>query len=182
MKMTNAQPTAPSTEACKWYVVQTKPHQEARVEANLATLGLETLRPQTRVAPRGARRNPRIETLFPSYLFARFDVLTLGGKVRYTRGVARILGTDASGPTSVDDAIVEEVRGRIGSDGFVKLATLEAGDRVRITNGLLRDFVGVFEPSTLAAGRIRLLLSTLHSQIRVNIEDRFVEKVLPLAV
>jgi transcriptional antiterminator RfaH len=177
MVTTIAQASAPPSETLRWYVLQTKPHQEGRAEANLATLGLEVLLPQTRVPRLSPRRDVRVEALFPSYLFVRFDVATAAGRVRNTRGVARILGSK-EGPTSVDDAIVEEIRSRIGDDGFVKLAPFGPGDTVRITAGVLRDFVGVFEPSTHPTRRIRILLSTLNSQIRVTVDNRYVARMM----
>lgn len=162
----------------RWYVVQTRPRQECRAEANLVAWGVETLFPRIRRRSRQAGTNgsPDVDALFPSYLFARFDAAMVA-KVRYTRGVAKIVGTEL-GPTSVDESIIGEIRDRIGDDGYVQLvSSLNAGDRVRITSGPLCDFVGVFVAAARGPDRLRLLLSAVNAQIRVTVDRCDVEKL-----
>jgi transcriptional antiterminator RfaH len=170
---------SPRRGSYQWHAVQTRPRQEQRAEANLAAWGVETLLPMIR----GRARTPRSrvtqegDALFPSYLFARFDAPTMAAKIRYTRGVAKILGASEH-PSVVDDSIIAEIRTRIGNDGYVRLVSpLTPGDPVRITNGVLRDFVGVFEASLEPSHRLRLLLSAVHGQVRVTIDEGWVEKV-----
>ena len=59
----------------KWYVVQTRPHQEQRAEVNLARQGYRVWLP---VTERSRRQAKRIETgyapLFPQYLFVQLDI------------------------------------------------------------------------------------------------------------
>lgn len=161
-----------------WYVLQTKPLQEDRAESNLIAWGVETLLPRVWVArgsARGVRPGP--QPLFPSYLFASFDAGSMLAKIRYTRGIIRILGT-ADGPTAVDAAIIALIRSRIAGDGYVSLvSTLKPGDRVRIAAGPLKDFVGVFESMTKPSQRVRLLLAAVTGQMRVVVDGTVVEKV-----
>lgn len=158
-------------------MIQSKPRQEERAEENLRAWQVETLFPRLWRPTRSTHGHHRsIEPLFPTYLFARFDANEMSARVRYTRGVSRILGTSI-GPTPVDDHIIGEIECRMDSAGFVRpVSTLRPGDRVRILGGPLRDFVGVFEHSTTAAQRVTLLLATLHSQMRVVLDAHLVER------
>src|SRR5690348_17884996 len=108
-----------------WYVVQTKPKQETRVEANLEQGGIPTLAPRIRESRRS--RNGTIwcqpAPLFPNYLFACFDAATVLTKVRLTRGVQRVVGFGEYA-TPVHESIIELIRSRIAEDGFVRPAEL----------------------------------------------------------
>jgi len=157
-----------------WYVVGAKPKQEDRAEQNLQAWRIETLLPRVRCRRGRSVANAHTEPLFPGYLFARFDAGTMLGKLRYTRGVASILGT-SSGPTSLDECVIQMIRTRMSADGVVQMPTsLNPGDRVRITAGPFKDFVGVFEYSSTAADRVSLLLETVAAQIRVTVEPHVV--------
>lgn len=161
-----------------WYVLQTKPLQEDRAESNLIAWGVETLLPRIWAARSRARRiQPVPQPLFPSYLFASFDAASMLGKIRYTRGVTRILGTE-HGPSAVDPGVIALIRGRIADDGYVSLVSaLQPGDRVRIAAGPLKDFVGVFESMAKPSQRVRLLLAAVTGQMRVVVDGTVVEKV-----
>jgi transcriptional antiterminator RfaH len=161
-----------------WYAVQTKPRQEDRAEVNIASLGTETLLPRLqRMADAGRGRRKRIEPLFPGYMFVRCDPAVVFHKIRYTRGVSKILGTP-DGPSSIDDAIIDLIRSRIGDDGFVRMTSmLKPGDRVRVTAGPLKNFMGVFDPMTRPSKRIGLLLSVVNGPIRVAIDAAYVDKL-----
>lgn len=166
-----------ATGPMNWYVIQSKPKQEERADENLRAWHVETLLPKLLRPVRSARAQRTIEPLFPGYLFARFDADGMASKVRYTRGVARVLGTE-SGPSAVDDRIIDEIKRRMDPGGLVRpTSTLRAGDRVRIVSGPLKDFVGVFEYSATAAQRVTLLLATLHSPVRVALDAHLVERV-----
>jgi transcriptional antiterminator RfaH len=150
-----------------WYAVQTRPKQEERAVLNLLSLGAEAFLPRTRrrhrrqTAPSGD-----IEPLFPRYLFVRCDMEMLA-HVRYTRGVTRILGT-SDGPASIDDAVIDAIRQRVGHDGLVRLTpSWRRGDRVRIAAGPLKGLVGLFESSLSGSERVLLLLTAINNPFRV---------------
>jgi transcriptional antiterminator RfaH len=160
-----------------WCVVQSKPRQEDRAEANLARLPIELFLPRTRRLGRRRRARSETEPLFPGYLFARGDVVALGHTIAYTRGVARILAINDR-PALVDASIVDLIRRRVGPDGLVRLLpTIAIGDRVRITDGPLRDVVAILQDSRSSAERITLLLSVVHSNLRVTIAPDQIERL-----
>src|SRR3989442_843532 len=122
-----------SFERLTWYVVQAKARQEYRAEANLRAWGMETFLPKLlRRVVVDMKVVGRVEPLFPGYVFARFDVTTMLSKVRFTRGLTRVVGTE-EGPSPLGDDVIAAIRARIDRTGYVRLMpTLKSGDRVRI--------------------------------------------------
>jgi transcriptional antiterminator RfaH len=162
-----------------WWAIQCKPRQETRAQANLESSGVRTFLPMTR-HPRFARSTrepaPKIEPLFPRYLFARCDGPAMTHRIRFARGVSRILGT-GSAPTSVDESIIAAIQQRVAGDGCVALRpAFQPGDAVRIVDGPLKDFVGVFEGSATADDRVRLLVAAVQGQWRVTVDGRCLER------
>jgi transcriptional antiterminator RfaH len=167
-------------KSLNWYAIYTKPRQEERAASNLTVRGIETFSPQFRESHRNSlTRRPMhaIKPLFPSYIFARFDGRTMLHKVWFTRGVRRVVSFGGH-PVVVSDEIVSLIRSQIGAEGFVKTnQQVAVGDKVRIIGGPLSDFVGVFEDKTSASKRVRLLLSAVNYQCRVDIERDLIEKL-----
>lgn len=164
--------------SCRWYVVQSKPKQEVRADANLRRWGLDTVTPLIRES-RLSHASPqpsRISPLFPGYLFARFP-LSLLAKVRVTRGVSNVIGFGEYA-TPVDDGVIELIRSRIDGDGFVRMAEPQPGDAVRITHGPLRSLVGVFEKELQGRDRVQLLLTALGVQTRVQLARAHIRKAV----
>jgi transcriptional antiterminator RfaH len=171
---------APSiaASAC-WYAVQSKAQQEQRAEMNLRSLGLETFLPMTRsTTPRHEwTTGGRAQALFPRYLFVRCEIVPFAHKIRYTRGVTKILRT-AEGPSIVADWIIMAIMDRVGDDGFVRLSRpLMAGDRVRVTSGPFKEFVGVFHATTGASERARLLLTAVNGNWKIVLNGELVERI-----
>lgn len=168
-----------------WYAIRTKPRQEERAELNLRTLDLETFAPKIRerryvttTAPGGAMQPIEIvKPLFPSYIFARFNASTMLHKVWFTRGVDKVVNFGHT-PVIVADEIIALISSRMENEGFVKIEPeIAAGDKVRIKAGPLSNFVGVFAKNASAAKRIKLLLSAVNYQCRIEIDRDLVEKV-----
>jgi transcriptional antiterminator RfaH len=163
-----------------WYLVQTHPRQEDRAESNLKSFGIETL------APRFKDRRRNLYTgevtlyakpLFPSYIFAKFIASDLYQKVRYTRGIRRLVSFGDS-QTVVDEEIIAMIQSRIGEDGFARMDEyLKQGDKVIIEGGPLRTFAGIFEREMNGADRVRILLLTVTYQAHVEIERGMVKKI-----
>lgn len=164
----------------RWYVIRTGPKQEGRAIDNLSAWGVETFLPKIRCR-RLNNFTGRVTfvsgPIFPHYAFARFDVTKLLHQVSYTRGVSSVLSFGGV-PARVDDSIIGLIKSQIGDDGFVRIGDeLTIGDRVRITDGPLRDFVGVFDHRTNNARRVAILLTAVGSQARVVLESTSIEKI-----
>jgi transcriptional antiterminator RfaH len=168
-----------------WYAVRTKPRQEERAEHNLRTLNVEALNvepfapkvQEERFDPVIRQKLHVIKPLFPSYIFARFDAGPMLHKVWFTRGVDYVVHF-GNKPAIVPDEIITMIRLRMGTGCYVKIGQeLALGDKVRIKEGVLNNFVGVFERNASAATRIQLLLSAVSYQCRIEVDRDLVEKV-----
>lgn len=170
-----------NTEKPAWYVIQTKPQQEARAESNLREWGLETFLP--RVKERSGRNAPGgapsyyVAPLFTRYLFARFRAGELLHKVNFTRGVHSVVAFNGW-PASVADEVIELLQSRSDEDGCVRLGEeLKKGDVVVISRGPFRNLIGVLEGTSKGRDRVKVLLTAMNRQSPVVIDRQHVRKV-----
>ena len=163
-----------------WYVVHTHPKQEDRANLNLQACGIETLNPKLRANRYNEFSGQQIrivKPLFPSYIFARFRYNDSNHRVRFARGVHSLVSFN-HGPAPVDDEIIEMIRSRIGSDGFVRAhEELKAGDAVVIKDGRFQNLYGVFEREMEDADRVSILLNAVSFQAHVVVDRSLVNKV-----
>jgi len=157
--------------ALQWYAVQTQPHRESVAETTLQHLGAAVFCPRyrKRVILHGYRREV-VRPLFPSYLFAAFDLRRDFRTVHYARGVRGVVmfgGEAAVAPLDLLDAIRARMR-----DGYVILAppALRPGQRVEIIAGPLQGYTGIFEAQRRGAERVAILLDTLKFNARVTLD------------
>jgi transcriptional antiterminator RfaH len=163
----------------RWYAVQTRPKQEERATLNLRGSGLTTFLPMIRQPRKAHSAASAPAPLFPRYLFVRCDIAQHASRIRYTRGVTRVLGTSA-GPTPLDDEVIESIQRRLDDGGYVRLIEpepLHAGDPVEITDGPLSGFVGIFHSATTATERVVLLLNAMNNQMRVVVDSMVVKRL-----
>jgi transcriptional antiterminator RfaH len=167
-------------EGARWYALNTKPQQEERAESNLRAWRVETFVPRIKERRRGrvaGEATYSVKTLFPRYIFARFDAGAMLHKVSFTRGVQSVVHFGGV-PVPVDDEVLAIIRARAGADGFIKIGEeLKAGDRVLIKDGAFKNFVGIFERELGEADRVRILLTTISYQSHITIDRSLVKKV-----
>jgi transcriptional antiterminator NusG len=98
-------------------------------------------------------------------------------KVKWTRGVNKILGTEA-GPLPVSERVVQTIRERVGEDNLVKLEEeWKEGDTVQITTGPLKELMGIFQKKMSDRGRVRILLSLIGVDVPVQISRWQIKKI-----
>jgi transcriptional antiterminator RfaH len=152
-----------TSDEMQWFAIQARPGVEVVAESNLRALPIETLLPLVRRLVHHATRTPRmvLRPLFPGYLFGRFCAAASLRAVTYSRGVLRVVGGER--PWSIDDAIVADIRERMGPEGYVQLdeRPFRAGDRVSVTAGPLAGWSGVFDSELSDADRVIILVETL---------------------
>ena len=153
-----------------WYVVQTKPANEDRVKGNLLNQDIEPFLPLLGTYQySNGKVVDRIKPLFPNYLFARMDLGLHYYKVKYTRGVSKILG-NGEGPIPISERVITTIRERMGEDSLVKLEDeLKDGDVVEVTSGPFKDLRGVFQKKMSGKGRVKILLSLIGVDVPVQI-------------
>jgi transcriptional antiterminator RfaH len=162
----------------KWYAVYTKAREEERAESNLRAWGMKTLMP--RIKERSSRRiagKETIKSLFPRYIFARFNCDSELHKVNYTRGVCGVVRFGDT-PCPVDDFIIDTIVSQIGSEGFITFDdSFSRGDKVTIKDGPFREMSGTVDRELMDGDRLAVLLSSVSYQGRIMIQKALVQKV-----
>lgn len=163
-----------------WYVVYTKSREELRALRNLQAWSVETFFPmikEHRGRGYGNKLSHAARPLFPRYIFARFNAHEMLHKVNYTRGVHSLVQF-GQGPLPVDEEILNLILSRMGEDGFVKMADeLKPGDKVTISDGPFKNFLGIFERHVNESDRVMILLMAVNYQSHITIEQELVKKV-----
>jgi transcriptional antiterminator RfaH len=163
----------------QWYVVHTHVKQEERANENLGAWGVETLHAKLRTRRynkfTGAPTHI-IQSLFPRYIFARFNAREQLPQIRFTRGVHNVVCYGQS-PAPVDQDIIDIIRGRCDEHGFVKANDeLKPGDNVIISAGPLRNLMGIFEREIKASDRVTILLTAIEYQARLEVNRDLVQR------
>ena len=162
----------------QWFVIQTNPREEERALHYVSEKGVETFFPKIQVVRyNGVRVGIAIKPMFPSYLFARFQVTDELPYVRWTRGVKRILGSDDK-PTAVEDEVVDFIKSRVDDKSVAMVGRrLKPKDKVRIRSGPFKDLVGIFEREIDDRGRTEILLNLVGYQARMQLHESLLERV-----
>lgn len=154
-----------------WYVLTSKPRQDAYAEEQLNNQGYNTYRP---IAVREQRRRGKLfkvtESLFPRYLFIELDVERDNwSPIRSTYGVSDFVKFGGM-PMSVPESLVENLRHREAQyqDRFIDLDRFQHGDVVVIKSGPFEGLNAVFERYN-GEERAILLMNILHEQAKVTV-------------
>ena len=161
-----------------WYVIHTKPGNEDRVNTNLHNQEIETFLPLLETYQYcGGRMIPKIRPLFANYLFARLDLEVHYYKVKWTRGVNKILG-DGKDPIPLSEKVIQAIKERSGEGNLVKLEDeLKDGDSIQVTSGPFKHLRGIFQKIMSSKGRVRILLSLIGVDVPVQISKWQIKKV-----
>jgi transcriptional antiterminator RfaH len=157
----------------RWFVAHTQPHAELKATAHLTRQGFEIYLPRYLKRRRHARRIETVAApLFPRYLFVAVDMTTQRWRSIYsTVGVARLV-CNGDEPTAVPDGIVEALKCREDTSGFIKLdyrPQFRPGDKVRVLDGAFSSCLGLFE-GMAERDRITILLDLLGRKVRVVLD------------
>lgn len=149
-----------------WYLVQSKPRNEARALENLLRQGYETYLPLIEVErlQRG-KLLKKMEPLFPRYLFLHLEEGNDNwGPIRSTLGVAGMVRFGQV-YAAVPDPVIEAIRERTQE---IRETLFTSGDAIQIVSGPLLGLEGVFE---IADGEQRsfVLLEFMQKQQRVSV-------------
>lgn len=160
--------------AAQWYVLQTRPREEARVIRyfGLRRVDVETFLPKIEVRTRHARQvRTSLEPLFPNYLFTRFPMNPpTWTAIHRTPGVRQIL-RDGERPVPLPDGVIAAIRDRVAPLGFVRIGLgWRRGDRVRVRSGPFAGLEGIFERPTTRRDRVRVLLDLLGTRTALELD------------
>jgi transcriptional antiterminator RfaH len=129
-----------------WYLLYCKPKSELRAQQNLALQQVDSYLPVIKEQKTARGKTKLVEVpLFPNYLFIHFDPTEFSvSTIHSTRGASRIIGCKES-MTPINDAIIAEIKHRVGNHQVELQPELVKGDRVRFTQGPFADLDAIFE-------------------------------------
>jgi transcriptional antiterminator RfaH len=167
--------------AVAWFCLRSQLKHEHIAAANLRRLGCaEPFCPRIRFK-RATRRGPVwvTESLFPSYLFARFNWKESLRLVHHAAGVAGVVHFGSRWPI-IPDAVIAELRAGVGQEELrVVGETLEPGEEVQISGGAFHGLQGVVSRVMPARARVAVLLEFLGRQSAVEVASDAVVKLHP---
>lgn len=169
--------TPPNTMA--WFLVRSKPRQEAVALTHLARQGYESYLPLF-ATEKLVRRKPAVvqEPMFARYLFVRLDTSGKGqswSPIRSTVGVSELV-CFGSRPARVDADLIATLREREMAQQADPDALFAAGDSVRITEGAFAGLEAIYQMDD-AEGRAMVLLDLLSKPMAMTIDAASLRKV-----
>ncbi|MBI5752538.1 MAG: transcription/translation regulatory transformer protein RfaH [Hydrogenophilales bacterium] len=172
MTLTENQPPQKS-----WYLIYTKPRQEALAQENLVRQGYGVYLPKVRLMRRRrGKQEAVVEPLFPRYLFIHLDTQSDNwAPIRSTFGVASLVRF-GSEPAQVPDELVARLKSQEGQEGLHEWAEpkMKVGDRVRVAEGPLKGVEGILLAKT-GQERVMLLLEMLGKEVRTHLATAQIE-------
>ncbi|MPW35242.1 transcription/translation regulatory transformer protein RfaH [Vibrio sp. B1Z05] len=156
----------------RWYLLYCKRGDQQRAQAHLENQGVEVYYPKlvTEKLVRG-KRQQKVEPLFPSYMFVRFDYEQGPSftTVRSTRGVADFIRTGAY-PTELQGDLVYTLKQQEEVSDVVQYSAPNAGDKIEIISG---QFSGIDAIYHEADGETRsiLLITMINKQVAVKVDN-----------
>ncbi len=158
-----------------WFCIRTHLKHEHIAAAHLRKLPeIEVFNPQLRLL-RSERRGPRwsTESLFPNYIFCRFDLDSMLEKISYTPAVKMVLRFGDRVP-EVPDVVIEDLRHGLAELSSKVLADIPAeGEEVEIAAGALAGMKACVIHVLPAKQRVRLLLDMLGRSVTAELSLDF---------
>ncbi|HKQ39516.1 MAG TPA: transcription termination/antitermination NusG family protein [Verrucomicrobiae bacterium] len=168
-------------EPIAWFCLRSQPRHEHIAARQLAMMSdVEPFNPRIRFA-RPTRHGPVwiTESLFPNYLFARFDWREALNKVHYAPGVSGIVHFGARWPI-VPATFIDDIRKLVGEAGVHEISKdLATGDKVRIAGGSLHGLEAVVTQVMPGQQRVAVLLDFLGRQTTVEVGADSIVKHVP---
>ncbi len=164
----------------QWFAVWSKPRQERIARDNLERQGFdcflpEALNPYQR---RSKKDRPRIEPLFPRYLFLNAVPETQNlATVRSTRGVVGLVRSGFE-LIRVPEYVIEMIKARQDRDtGLIQLdpAPLKPGDKVCVFDGPYTGIEGILKTHT-GPQRAMILMNLLGRQSTVEVDSLLLKR------
>ena len=162
---------ATASRTMDWFLVRSKPRQEAVALTNLTRQGYESYLPMF-AAEKIVRRKQAIvqEPMFARYLFVRLDTTGLGqswSPIRSTIGVSELVcfGSKAA---RVDEALIGMLREREAWQREQPKSLFASGDSVVIADGAFAGLQAIYQMND-AEGRAMVLLDLLSKPVAMKI-------------
>ena len=163
-----------------WYILSIKPKQEQSVIKNLNIMGVVSYLPLYKKKKKVKKeKTDVIVPLFPGYLFCRFDFDDHYQKIRYTRGVKKVLGNKQS-LWIIDEDKVEDIRKR-EEDGLVIMKKVEEdfkpGMQIIVDEGDFDGWEGIFHEDLPDEKRAVILLTNVNFTTKLTIPKEYLKSL-----
>jgi transcriptional antiterminator RfaH len=161
----------PGASAVAWFCLRAQPKHEHIAAGHLRQMeGVDVFNPRIRFK-RSTRNGPALvtESMFPNYLFARFDWKASLTRVHYPPGVSGVVHFGSKWPTVPDHAI-EELRALIGQEGVHVVSNeLAPGDEVTVSGTAFHGLQAVVTQVMPGKQRVMVLMEFLGRQSTVEV-------------
>ncbi|WP_158220686.1 transcription/translation regulatory transformer protein RfaH [Paraferrimonas haliotis] len=162
-----------------WYLVYSKPKSEQRAKENLEAQQLEVYLPTlTRKKRLKSVTKSVTETLFPGYLFVRFDPEQFSVRtIKNTRGVASVVQF-GSCLQQVPEQAIQAIKCKLldQPQQFVSTAeTFNSGDNVEVTEGPFAHLNAIYDIES-GEQRCFVLLEMMGNQHRIELAQDHIRK------
>lgn len=157
----------------QWYVIYTKPRQEAVALENLQRQNYTVLYPRARLQKRKAGQGSVavVEPLFPRYMFVRLKTgVDDFSKLRSTKGCVDLVKFGGKASTVPDD-LINFIHARADADYVIDLQRaneLQVGGKVRVAEGPLEGFMGTIALAK-SDHRVIVLLNIMGAERNVEL-------------
>jgi transcriptional antiterminator RfaH len=153
-----------------WFCLRAQPKREHIAAACLRhSFDVEVFCPRVRFRKQ-TNRGPVwfIESMFPGYLFARFDHRAFHCQIRQSPGVSGFVQFGER-LALVPDALISEIRIRTGTGEIVELdRALEPGEEVEITQGPFQGLKALVTRLITARERVEILIEWMGRTLRAE--------------
>lgn len=149
-----------------WYLLKTKPNQEFIALQNLENQNYDVY------CPNGFINNKKV-ILFPGYLFINLDNKKQNWvPIRSTRGVINLVRFGLNF-AKVPNEIIQLIKKneQISINKLINLDSFKPGDKVRITEGIFKNYTAIFK-SFKSSDRVILFIKLLGQQQTFNAEKK----------
>lgn len=163
-----------------WYILSIKPKHEQTVIKNLDILGVESYSPLYK-RKKKIKKTKRdvVVPLFPGYLFCKFEFDEHYQKIRYTRGVKKVLGNKQS-LWVIDDDKVEDIKKR-EEDGLVIMKKVEEkfepGMPIIVDEGDFDGWDGIFFEDLPDEKRAVILLTNVNFTTKLTLPRKYLKSL-----
>jgi len=166
-------------DSLAWYIVKSKPREEAKARLGLLEQRYEVFMPMCCVEK---KRNGKVESvyepLYPCYMFVGLNERQPFRPILNTRGVAYVLRSVSGDATRVRPEVLRALASRMGDAGFIDMRSPAVkwapGQHLRITEGPMAGFIGKFL-SECSKERVRVLLGFLGAERPLEFEAKALE-------
>ena len=157
-----------------WFCLRAQPKREHIAAACLRNIcDVETFCPRLRFR-KLTNRGPVwfVESMFPGYLFARFDYAAYNRRIRQSPGVSGFVQFGER-LALLPEALVNDIKSQIAEDDVVEInPALEPGRGVQVARGPFQGLEAVVTRLIPAKERVEILIEwmgrTLHAEASVN--------------